>query len=109
LTDSELLARLAWVTILPLGIVQLAAAVMIRRRLERRVGMAVAIAAAAALGAALLATVLVEDPRTLVPTVAALYFVPGLPPLIALLRERMWGVAALVFVAPPALAVAFTV
>jgi hypothetical protein len=109
LTDHELLARLAWVAILPLGIVQMTMAVMIRRRLGRRVLGATAGATCGALFVGLLGALLVKDPRTLLPLASFLYFVPGLPPLVALLRDRMWGLAAVLFAVPPGIVLAFTV
>jgi hypothetical protein len=109
LSDAELTARLAWLAIVPLAIAQMAVAVMIRRRLGLPVLRAAALAAGGSLVAGLLGAALVEDRRSLLAIEAALYFVPGVPPLIALLRQRMWALAVVLFAAPPALVLAFTV
>jgi hypothetical protein len=107
--DDELFARLAWLVIIPLAAVQLMAAGLIKRRTEESVAGRIAIASGIAFILALGATAAIEDRRSLMPVIYVLYFVPGLPALVVLARQRLWGAALLLFLAAPLPLVALSV
>jgi hypothetical protein len=107
--DEELFARFAWLLIVPLALVQLGGAVLVKRQTEQSVAGRAAIASVAAFAVALGAAVWIADPTTLLRIMRALYFVPGLPALVVLARRRMWGTALLLFLAPPLVCVALSV
>ena len=99
---NEIFDLLSWVLIVPLGIVQIGAAVWVRRQTGRSVlgwtVLATFVSVAAGIAAAL------SLDRTLIrPTMMALYFCPGIPTFIALARRQLWGPALLVFLLLPGL------
>jgi voltage-gated potassium channel Kch len=99
---NEIFDLLSWVIVLPLGIVQIAAAVWIGRRIGRNVLGWTVLATLVSLAAGIAVVVSLDD--TLVrPVMLALYFCPGIPTFIALARRQLWAPALLVFSLLPGL------
>jgi hypothetical protein len=101
MSTSELFDRLSWLIVIPIGVVQTLAALWLRGRVEKSAVSGTLLASALAVGTGLLAA-LFADPGWLRSAMLVLYFVPGLPTLITLGRQRQWGAAILLFLIPPA-------
>jgi hypothetical protein len=99
---NEIFDWLSWVLILPLGIVQIAAAAWVRGQIGKSVvgwpvlATWVSIAAGIAVAGSL-------DQTLLRPTMLALYFCPGIPTFITLARRQLWAPALLMFSLLPGL------
>ncbi len=98
----DLFDRLSWALIVPLGIVQIAAAVWIRRRIDRSVIAWTVFATFVSLATGIAAGVSL-DLALVRPVMLGLNFCPGIPAFVVLARRRLWGPALLVFVPLPAL------
>jgi hypothetical protein len=101
MSTTELFDRLSWLIVIPIGVVQTLAALWLRGRTEKSTVGGTLLATALAVGIALLAA-LFAYPGWLRSAMLVLYFVPGLPTLVALGRQRQWGAAILLFLLPPA-------
>ena len=101
MSTTELFDRLSWLIVIPIGVFQTLAAVWLRRRVEKSAVGATLLTTALAVGTALLAAVF-ADRGWLRSAMLVLYFVPGLPTLVALGRQRQWGAAVVLFLLPPA-------
>jgi hypothetical protein len=98
----EIFDLLSWVLIVPLGIVQIAAAVWVRRQIGRSVLGWTVLATLASLAAGIAGAVSLNN-ALVRPVMLALYFCPGIPTFLTLVRRQLWAPALLVFSLLPGL------
>jgi hypothetical protein len=92
----------SWLLLLPLGLLQMIMAAMIRRHLKRSQVGATGLLVTLTVGAALLIPRVVDlDHVEIGAVVAGLGFVPGLPVVVDLMRQRAWSASVLAFVLLP--------
>jgi hypothetical protein len=87
--------------VLPLGVVQILIALWVRRQTGSGPLRRVLLTTMAALAAALAVGIFVDE-GPLRMLMILIYFVPGIPTFLFLVRKRMWALALLLFVIPPA-------
>jgi hypothetical membrane protein len=101
MATAELFDRLSWLLIVPLGVVQVTAAIWVGRQVGTSIVGRVLLATLAALAVALVGAMFFEEGPLRV-LMLLIYFVPGVPTLALLGRKKMWGPALLLFLIPPA-------
>jgi hypothetical protein len=103
--NGELVARLSFVFLIPLGVVQTLVAAKVSTSLSRsRTGLTAAFALLSS-SAGLAAALSGGDAHTIRTILAILACLPGVPLSIGLVREKMWGVMLVAVVLPAAVGV----
>lgn len=100
--DEELIDRLSWFLIVPLGIVQVIAALWAKRQIGKSLLGATIFATLASLAAGI-AVAASQDEWIVRPATLTLFLGPGVPTFIALARRRLWAPALFMFLFLPAL------
>jgi hypothetical protein len=102
---GELVARLSFVLLIPIGIVQILAAAKVSSILPRRWTGLTAVVALLSCGAGFAAAISDGDAHTIGVMLAVLACLPGVPISIGLVRQKMWGVIWVAVVLPAAVGV----